>query len=80
MFRPTPCAQPSITDIPIFYPRSTIAPPPTQVQGFEAARVAFGRVDTYQGFTHCVKTILRKEGVTGFYKGMTGCFGRSRQT
>jgi hypothetical protein len=40
-----------------------------QVQGFEDARAAFGRVHKYDGFAHCVQTIFRTEGLRGFYKG-----------
>ncbi|KAI3383433.1 hypothetical protein SNEBB_004012 [Seison nebaliae] len=40
-----------------------------QVQGFDQARIKFGRFVKYQGFTDCARQIIRYEGVIGFYKG-----------
>ena len=40
-----------------------------QIQGFEKARSTFGRLQHYNGFIHCFVSIVRQEGVLGFYKG-----------
>ncbi|CAH1779593.1 unnamed protein product [Owenia fusiformis] len=41
-----------------------------QIQGFEEARVSFGRVKRYNGLIHCVLCIVKDEGVIGLYKGL----------
>lgn len=40
-----------------------------QVQGFEAARCQFGRVQHYSGLINCIVTVFRNEGMLGFFKG-----------
>ena len=42
---------------------------PNQVQGFEVARLPFGRVQRYRGTIDCFITIFRQEGLLAFYKG-----------
>lgn len=42
-----------------------------QVQGFEQARVAFGRVQRYDGLRHCIVSVVKQEGVLGLYKGLS---------
>jgi len=42
-----------------------------QIQGFQHARASFGTFQTYSGLIDCFTTIRRKEGLTGFYKGLT---------
>uniref|UniRef100_UPI00398F08B1 mitochondrial thiamine pyrophosphate carrier isoform X1 n=2 Tax=Pristiophorus japonicus TaxID=55135 RepID=UPI00398F08B1 len=42
-----------------------------QVEGFEQARVPFGRVQTYKGFLDCVFQVARGEGLRGFFKGLS---------
>lgn len=40
-----------------------------QVQGFEEARKAFGKVGSYSGLVDCFAKIFRQEGIKGFFKG-----------
>ncbi|KAL4657944.1 mitochondrial thiamine pyrophosphate carrier [Arapaima gigas] len=42
-----------------------------QVGGFEEARIQFGQVRTYRGFTDCVAQIAQEEGPQGFFKGLS---------
>lgn len=42
-----------------------------QVQGFEEARLRFGRVQRYQGTLDCFLSVLRQEGPLAFYKGIS---------
>ncbi|KAM6050816.1 mitochondrial thiamine pyrophosphate carrier isoform 1-T2 [Chlamydotis macqueenii] len=42
-----------------------------QVGGFEQARAAFGQVRTYSGLLDCVRQIMREEGPSGFFKGLS---------
>ncbi|XP_078257990.1 mitochondrial thiamine pyrophosphate carrier [Rhinoraja longicauda] len=42
-----------------------------QVDGFQKARIAFGQVQTYEGFLDCVSQLARGEGLRGFYKGLS---------
>ncbi len=42
-----------------------------QVQGFEEARKSFGKVQRYKGFQHCIVTVIKEEGLLGFYKGLS---------
>ena len=41
-----------------------------QAQGFEHGRVGFGKNPYYQGFIHCVRTVVQEEGTRGLYKGL----------
>lgn len=40
-----------------------------QVQGFEEARVTFGRTAVYSGAIHCFRRVVKEEGFLAFYKG-----------
>ncbi|XP_048346866.1 mitochondrial thiamine pyrophosphate carrier [Sphaerodactylus townsendi] len=42
-----------------------------QVGGFEQARAAFGQVQTYSGLMDCARQIVRDEGPSGFFKGLS---------
>uniref|UniRef100_A0A7N5JFW7 Solute carrier family 25 member 19 n=1 Tax=Ailuropoda melanoleuca TaxID=9646 RepID=A0A7N5JFW7_AILME len=42
-----------------------------QVGGFERARATFGQVRSYRGLLHCAQQVLREEGPTGFFKGLS---------
>ncbi|XP_028675258.2 LOW QUALITY PROTEIN: mitochondrial thiamine pyrophosphate carrier [Erpetoichthys calabaricus] len=42
-----------------------------QVGGFETARISFGQVRLYKGFTDCAVKILQEEGPKGFFKGLS---------
>lgn len=42
-----------------------------QVQGFELARVKFGRTYVYYGLTDCLMKIVKREGILGLFKGYT---------
>ncbi|XP_067860485.1 mitochondrial thiamine pyrophosphate carrier [Heptranchias perlo] len=42
-----------------------------QVGGFEEARAAFGKVQTYKGFLDCVIQVAQGEGLKGFFKGLS---------
>ncbi|NXD62340.1 TPC protein, partial [Eolophus roseicapillus] len=42
-----------------------------QVRGFEQARAAFGQVRMYSGLLDCIRQIMREEGPTGFFKGLS---------
>lgn len=41
-----------------------------QVQGFEEARMQFGRVQFYDGLSSCLRTVLREEGIFALFKGL----------
>ena len=41
-----------------------------QIQGFEEARIRFGRVVAYTGLLDCFLITLRQEGLVGLYKGV----------
>lgn len=42
-----------------------------QIQGFQHGRPKdFGKTPCYRGLSHCVKEILRTEGIHGLYKGL----------
>jgi len=41
-----------------------------QVQGFEEARLHFGRVTKYSGLFDCLKKSVAEEGIRGLYKGL----------
>ncbi|CAG7835236.1 unnamed protein product [Allacma fusca] len=41
-----------------------------QVQGFEEARMRFGKVQKYTGTFQCLKHVATHEGVSGLYKGV----------
>ncbi len=51
-----------------------------QVQGFETARMQFGRVVVYRGSWDCVVGIVRAEGVRGLYKGSLPAVVKSAAT
>ncbi|XP_072414234.1 mitochondrial thiamine pyrophosphate carrier isoform X1 [Chiloscyllium punctatum] len=42
-----------------------------QVEGFEQARMAFGQVQTYNGFLDCAYQVARTEGLRGLFKGLS---------
>ncbi|XP_060109061.1 mitochondrial thiamine pyrophosphate carrier [Heteronotia binoei] len=42
-----------------------------QVGGFEEARARFGQVRTYSGIMDCARQIVRDEGASGFFKGLS---------
>ncbi|KAM6317722.1 mitochondrial thiamine pyrophosphate carrier [Podargus strigoides] len=42
-----------------------------QVGGFEQARAAFGQVRTYGGLLDCIRQIIREEGPSGYFKGLS---------
>ncbi|XP_060559610.1 mitochondrial thiamine pyrophosphate carrier-like [Ruditapes philippinarum] len=42
-----------------------------QIQGFEEARHRFGKVSKYSGLVHCIKTLVKEEGILGLYKGLS---------
>lgn len=42
-----------------------------QVQGFQEARETFGRVQKYNSMVNCFKVVVKEEGATAFFKGLT---------
>ena len=43
-----------------------------QVQGFQHGRSAtFGETPMYTGMIHCIRTVVRQEGMRGLYKGLS---------
>ena len=40
-----------------------------QIQGFENARISFGKTVKYNGLLNCIKNILKYESFFGLYKG-----------
>ena len=42
-----------------------------QIQGFEEARIKFGKVVAYSGMFNCFYLTLKDEGLAGIYKGVT---------
>ncbi|KAM5273348.1 mitochondrial thiamine pyrophosphate carrier [Ctenodactylus gundi] len=42
-----------------------------QVGGFEHARAAFGQVRSYTGVLDCTRQVLKEEGASGFFKGLS---------
>ena len=40
-----------------------------QIQGFEEARVKFGKVQKFTGLFNCFSITIRNEGLVGIYKG-----------
>jgi len=42
-----------------------------QVQGFDKARIPFGKVVHYTGLYDCLRRTLIEEGISGVYKGLT---------
>ncbi|KAK2706926.1 mitochondrial thiamine pyrophosphate carrier-like isoform X2 [Artemia franciscana] len=42
-----------------------------QVQGFEKARMGFGKLETYIGSVECFRKTLSSEGIVGLFKGIS---------
>ena len=41
------------------------------MQGFQEARETFGRVQKYNSMVNCFKVVVKEEGATAFFKGLT---------
>ena len=51
-----------------------------QIQGFEAARSSFGRLQAYTGMLDCWRHVMRQEGLFGFFKGSTAAVSKTAAT